>query len=346
MKRLFWMGIVVGCLSSFLVNAIFWRSAPAYAQGPDPTPAGQALSASPASPQGGGGPGKVGTYFTYQGSLKKNGVPVNASCDFQFKLYDSTLDTGVQQGSTWPAPNTQVTNGIFTIIMDFGDQYQGNYRYLETLVSCPSSASPSYTTLPRQLLTAAPYAIGLRPGATINSDLSSPMFNVMNGDGIGIYSSSINNSGVYGRSIKSDGVTGSTNSPTSAGIHAVGLDIYGIALTIESGAIQVKGAGEGSNTPVFTHVVRTGAGGNICNGQSYGSVIDNTIVNGNPSAILIITPNYGASNAGQAPTVGIPAVYYDATNQCGKGIGKWVIYNLNSVAQYNGSRFNVMAVIP
>ncbi|MEJ2750621.1 MAG: hypothetical protein P8183_22355, partial [Anaerolineae bacterium] len=42
------------------------------------------------SPAGGGGPGAVDNWFTYQGYLDDNGVPVNDICDFEFSLWDSS----------------------------------------------------------------------------------------------------------------------------------------------------------------------------------------------------------------------------------------------------------------
>ncbi len=350
MKRLFWMGLVVGCLSSVLVNAIFWRSVPANAQTPvETTPAAEELGSSSILPQGGGGPGMVQSYFTYQGYLKKNGVPVNGNCDMQFKLYDSSLDTGFQLGDTWSLPNTHVTNGVFTVVLDFGDRFDGYSRYLETLVSCPAGASPIYTTLPRQVLSAAPYAQSLRPGAEMIGEISTPGMGVLNvtnnnvsGSNPAIWATG-NYRGILGIGNSAAGVVGGTNSGSSAGVEAWGYGASGYALAIHGG-IQVADAGVGTATPVFIHVVSSG---NICQVPfTYQTAIDNPLINGNPGAILIVTPNYGPSNDGHAPAVGIPAVYYDATNQCGKGVGKWVIYNLNSVNQVIDSRFNVMAVEP
>ena len=74
------------------------------------------------------------------------------------------------------------------------------------------------------------------------------------------------------------------------------------------------------------------------------SVIERAQVTG--FAILIVTPNYGSNTSGVGPAIGIPAVFYDTANTCGKGADKWVIYNLNGVAQVNNSLFNVMVVLP
>lgn len=145
------------------------------AQGPEP----------PVSPRVGGTEGEsiqgaldaapaaaLGTGFTYQGQLKKDGATVNGTCDFQFSLWDAASD-GTQIGTTQTRTNVAVSNGLFTIPdLDFGAlAFQGDARWLAVAVRCPAG-SGSYTTLsPRQALTAAPYALSLRPGARIFGDM-------------------------------------------------------------------------------------------------------------------------------------------------------------------------------
>src|SRR5207244_5216796 len=74
------------------------------------------------------------------------------------------------------------------------------------------------------------------------------------------------------------------------------LDVSGngstsMALRIANGGIQVAGAGIGTSTAVFIHYVdpdpkcTNGAGNQIC------SVIDHPLTNGDPNAILIVTPH-------------------------------------------------------
>jgi hypothetical protein len=167
----------------------------------------------------------------------------------------------------------------------------------------------------------------------------------------GVYGESLDDNGVYGNTDSGFGVYGNSaqNGKGVVGYSNTGVGVLassnsGPAILIDGG-ISVEGAGIDSDTPVFIHKVNTAT--NICSGsiiQLYSTVIDNPFTNNQPNAILIVTPNFGANNVGVAPAVGIPAVYYDATNQCGKGTGKWVIYNLNTVAQVNNSMFNVMVV--
>lgn len=119
------------------------------AQGPAPNPVGSQTV--------------LGTAFTYQGQLADGAGPVNARCDFQFSLWDSLAGSGGQIGPTEAKSDTNVTNGLFTVSLDFGGSaFAGEARWLEVAVRCPSG-SGAYTTLsPRQPLTPAPYALYAR----------------------------------------------------------------------------------------------------------------------------------------------------------------------------------------
>ena len=100
----------------------------------------------------------MGTAFTYQGRLVKDGNPVNDTCDLQFSLYDAASG-GSQVGTTQTKTNVSVSEGLFIAQLDFGGSaFQGDARWLQIAVKC--SGDGDYTTLsPRQALTAAPYAL-------------------------------------------------------------------------------------------------------------------------------------------------------------------------------------------
>lgn len=101
------------------------------------------------------------TAFTYQGKLSTSGNPANGSYDIQFKLFDSvSVGGGTQQGPTVETPSVQVTNGVFTIALDFGPGvFDGSPRYLEIGIRA-AGGPPAYTTLsPRQPITSSPYAV-------------------------------------------------------------------------------------------------------------------------------------------------------------------------------------------
>jgi hypothetical protein len=97
--------------------------------------------------------------FTYQGYLEQNAIPVTATCDFQFSLYDA-LAGGVQIGSTLTRTNIVVSGGIFTVQLDFSaTAFNGQDHYLAISARCPAGTG-SYTSLtPRQPITPAPYSM-------------------------------------------------------------------------------------------------------------------------------------------------------------------------------------------
>jgi hypothetical protein len=100
------------------------------------------------------------TQFTYQGKLTDNGNAANGQYDFLFKLFDTAIvGTGAQLGSTVNPPPVTVTEGIFTVQLDFGvSVFPGAARFLEIAVKQTSGST--FTTLgPRQPVTSNPYAI-------------------------------------------------------------------------------------------------------------------------------------------------------------------------------------------
>lgn len=104
----------------------------------------------------------AGTAFTYQGQLTETGSPVTASCDFSFGLWDDPA-AGSQVGST-VSQTLSVTDGLFITLLDFGSSaFDGDGRYLEIAVGCPTGSGLT-TLTPRQQLTPTPYA--LRSGST------------------------------------------------------------------------------------------------------------------------------------------------------------------------------------
>jgi len=136
---------------------------------------GQAQRPEPLQPAG--VMGSVGTSFFYQGQLKKDGSLVNDTCDFEFSLWDqlgtgSPPTGGTQIDSTRSASGVTVTDGLFTVSLDFGSNaFKGEARYLQIAVQCMGDSS--FNTLsPRQFLYATPYALSLRPGAIIRGDSS------------------------------------------------------------------------------------------------------------------------------------------------------------------------------
>src|SRR3989440_10941889 len=96
--------------------------------------------------------------FTYQGRLTDGGIPANGNYDLQVTLFDS-LSGGAQVGSTQTLNTVAVSNGVFTVSLDFGaNSFSGADRFLE--ISARPSGAGSFTLLtPRQPVTATPYAV-------------------------------------------------------------------------------------------------------------------------------------------------------------------------------------------
>src|SRR5262245_9436624 len=96
--------------------------------------------------------------FTYQGRLADGGTAATGNYDLQFALWDSASG-GTQVGSTLTLNTVAVSNGVFTVSLDFGaGNFNGASRFLEIGVRSPGGAS--FTTLsPRQPITSTPYAI-------------------------------------------------------------------------------------------------------------------------------------------------------------------------------------------
>ena len=108
----------------------------------------------------GGAPMKApaGTAFTYQGVLKYNDDPADGLYDFEFYLYDDEV-AGVQVGSTINLQEVTVSDGLFNVELDFGDHFDGVALWLEIRVRSGASTGEYQQLLPRQPLTAAPYAL-------------------------------------------------------------------------------------------------------------------------------------------------------------------------------------------
>lgn len=100
----------------------------------------------------------VANTVTYQGQLKNNGVPVDGIYDFEFQLFDA-LNGGLSASGVVAKPNVQVTNGLFTVELDFGGAaFAGQARWLE--IKAKADAVGAFSSLtPRQPLNAAPYAL-------------------------------------------------------------------------------------------------------------------------------------------------------------------------------------------
>jgi hypothetical protein len=167
----------------------------------------------------------LGTAFTYQGRLTDGGSPANGEYDLRFTLYDAAT-AGSQVGSMVPKENTTVTDGLFTVELDFGSGiFTGEARYLEIGVR-PGASGGAFTTLsPRQALTPAPYALSLRPGAQVISE-------EYGGDAIYAENTASSGTGVAG---KASATSGNTFGVRGLNSSSGGTGVYGWAGSSTSG---------------------------------------------------------------------------------------------------------------
>ncbi len=119
---------------------------------------------------------EMGTHFTYQGRLIKNGAvigdPAPVICDMTFALWDA-FSAGNQVGMSPIGPLTiSVEQGLFNVNLSFGpDAFNGLARWLEITVQCPGDSSATILA-PRQQLRPAPGALSLPGLYTVQSGFS------------------------------------------------------------------------------------------------------------------------------------------------------------------------------
>ncbi len=187
--------------------------------------------------------------FTYQGYLEDGGAPANGYYDFDITIWDAeTLGTQIASCTTLALDNVLVQNGLFTFHLQ-PDQpmdvvFNGDGRWLQVAVR-PHATLP-WATLPRQPITAAPYAWSLRPGARIEGEMNDAI----------LYLSNTYNANTYGPALHA--VSQAPTSPTIAGYHnGDGPGIYGYT---DGAYPAVEGMHGGSGPAVGGYALADGAG--------------------------------------------------------------------------------------
>ena len=101
-----------------------------------------------------------GTAFTYQGRLNDGVNLATGIYDLRFTVYAAAHGGGSVVGEPVDASDVGITNGLFTVVLDFGGApFDGAVRWLEIGVR-PGASSGDFDTLaPRQQITATPYAM-------------------------------------------------------------------------------------------------------------------------------------------------------------------------------------------
>lgn len=107
------------------------------------------------------------TEFTYQGQLQNSSLPASGNFDFEFDLFDA-VSGGSLVGSTQSRSNVGVSNGIFSVNLDFGNSFPGAQRFLEIRVR--QAGGGAFTTLsPRQSVSSSPYSVRSLNADTANN---------------------------------------------------------------------------------------------------------------------------------------------------------------------------------
>lgn len=101
----------------------------------------------------------TGAAISYQGRLVESGSPANGRFDLQFTLF-TTAAGGSPAAGVLTLPDVTVSNGLFTVAIDFGASvFSGANLWIEIGMKPVGSAGDFITLVPRQSLAPAPYAI-------------------------------------------------------------------------------------------------------------------------------------------------------------------------------------------
>ena len=108
------------------------------------------------------------TAFTYQGQLSVNGQPANGLYDLEFSLYNAASG-GSQVGLTVTNLAVGLTNGMFTVTMNFGAaSYNGQALWL-AVAACTNGYGVFTPLNPLQPVTSTPYSVhSLNAGTAAN----------------------------------------------------------------------------------------------------------------------------------------------------------------------------------
>ena len=233
-----------------------------------------------------------GTAVTYQGQLSDGSGPANGSYDLQFAIWDS-LAGGATIAGPLTSPTTGVSNGLFTVVLDFGPgAFTGPRRWLEIGVRTNGSGGSYSTLTPRQELTSTPYAMmaasaGGLPGFQVLQNATSPnLVGGYSGNGVG--------ADAVGATIGGGGMAGATN--FVSGTSRFGT-IGGGALDLVQGNYGVVGGGLRNTVNVAGNSATVGGGhDNLAAGPS------TTVAGGseNTAGSVAATISGGNSNSASA----------------------------------------------
>jgi hypothetical protein len=205
-----WMYLVVVTLGLLLILVI----GPGLAHGPEEQ----------AQPQGTMAIEAVSSWYTYQGMLRENGVPVTGSRYIVFTFYADDACT-VPYDDFWDT--VEVNEGLFSVKLPGGSYYfDGRAVWLGMEIDG--------TTVGCQEIPPVPYALSLRPGAQIQrTDSGNGLEAINTATGTALWASSPNGFGVSGYSENSYAIYGSDGGTTQGKGYGgyftsnTGIGVYG-----------------------------------------------------------------------------------------------------------------------
>ncbi len=154
---------------------------------------------------------QINSAFTYQGELQSGNAAANGPHDMRFRLYDS-LGGITQIGTTQCLDNIAVSEGRFSVELDFGAVFGGALRYLEIDVRPDSGMNCSngagFVTLgPRQKLSTSPYAAYSLLSANSTNAAIAANATLLNNQSASFYTNAANLTGTVADSRLSGNVT-------------------------------------------------------------------------------------------------------------------------------------------
>lgn len=237
-----------------------------------------------------------GTAFTYQGKLSDAGQPANGTYDLQFRLFD-TLVSGNQVGATLVREDVSVSNGIFTVSLDFGAvAFPGANRFLEIGVR-PSASTGAFTPLaPLQPVTATPYAI-----RSLNATNADSAVTAMNATNATNATNAVNATNATSADTLSVGCVGCVNGAKLADgsvSNAKITDVAGSKLTVSITTATIPGANVTGTVANATNATNATTATNATNAT--------TSVNFNGTLAGDVTGNQGTTSVVRLRNLPLP----------------------------------------
>ena len=120
--------------------------------------------------------GQSSTEFTFQGKLSDGGLPANGNYDIEFKIYDCATCNPQEGVDVFPITlmklNVPVTNGVFTVGLDYGEVFNGPPTWIRIAVR-PAGVGGLTILDPRQKINSVPNAIRSLSTGTADEALNS-----------------------------------------------------------------------------------------------------------------------------------------------------------------------------